>query len=62
VLHETDEPAGRRALPTALERLFDAIERDHAKTRSVGYYAKRRYVGMTPIAFRRSAQPSGRRN
>jgi AraC-like DNA-binding protein len=46
LLNEADAPAGRRPLPATLERLFEAIEEDHAKTRSVAHYARR--AGLSP--------------
>jgi AraC-like DNA-binding protein len=45
-LNEADASAGRRPLPAALERLFETVERDHARTRSVAHYAKA--VGVSP--------------
>jgi AraC family transcriptional activator of pobA len=46
LLNEADAPAGRRTPPAPLERLFEAIEEDHAKTRSVAHYARR--AGLSP--------------
>jgi AraC-like DNA-binding protein len=40
LLNEADATTGRRPVPGVLERLFELIDRDFAKTRSVAHYAK----------------------
>lgn len=46
LLNEATAPDPHGPLPTPLERLFAAIERDHARTRSVAHYA--RQAGLSP--------------